>query len=234
MNMHSARWIHAIGLVGLLSSTNVLSEQQSSAPASPTDGMQSGGMQHGGMMGGMQGMQHGGAGGGMMGGMGGQQQGMAGMQHGGMGAADSQQAGGMQGMQHGGSGGGMGGQQQGMAGMQHGGMGAADGQQAGGMQGMQHGGAGGGMMGSMSEKDQEEAWKKLEAQDIRLGELRRQIREANDQSVRDKLKGEHQAVLKEQLILTHKLMMQEHMKSMKGGMSMGGSAAPAPVQPANQ
>lgn len=129
-------------------------------------------------------------------------------------------------------------------GMQHGGNGAAASQPQGGMQGMQHGeGAGmmggmgggmmGGMMGSMSEPEQLEAWQKLQAQDIRLGELRRQIRESNDQTVRDKLKSEHLAMLKEQLALMHKLMMQAHMKSMKGGMSMGGSGAPAPAPPAN-
>jgi hypothetical protein len=190
MNKHGARWMTAIGLVGLLGSHGVLAEQQSSTPATPMDGMQPGGMQHGGM-----------------GGMAGQQQGMAGMQHGSTGASEGQQAGGMQGMQHGGAGGGM-----------MGGMG---------------GGMMGGMMGSMSEKEQEEAWKKLEAQDIRLGELRRQIREANEQALRDKLKSEHQTVLKDQVALMHKLMTQEHMKSMKGGMSMGGSAAPASAHPAN-
>jgi hypothetical protein len=153
---------------------------------------------------------------------------MGGMQHGTMGAGQQGQ-GGMNGMQHGTMGAGQQGQA-GMGGMQHGGMGSGSPGQ-GGMAGMQHGGMGGGMMsmGSMTEQQLEEAWKQLQAQDIRLGELRRQMREANDQSVRDTLKAEHRTVLKDQLVLTHKLMMQEHMKSMKGGQS-----APPPAPPANR
>ncbi len=150
---------------------------------------------------------------------------MGGMQHS-MGGANTGQPSdkAMGGMQHGGMGGGM------MGGMQHGGTGA---EAQGGMGGMQHGGMGGGMMGgmgAMTEQQQEEAWKQLQAQDIRLGELRRQIREATDQSVRDKLKTEHRSVLKEQLMLTHKLMMAEHMKGMMGAQKPGGQAAP-PTSP---
>lgn len=151
--------------------------------------------------------------------------------------AEQGAAGQMGGMQH--SMGGMSAGQPATEGMQHGGMGG-DSQGQGGMAGMQHGGAGGGMMGGMgggggmmssmggmTDQQVDEAMKQLQAQDIRLGELRRQMREANDQAVRDKLKNEHRIVLKEQLILAHKLMMHEHMKSMKGSSMSGGQQAPA-------
>lgn len=143
----------------------------------------------------------------------------------------------MGGMHHGGMGGG----QQGQSAM--GGMGAAQ-QGQGGMGGMQQGGMGGGMMEGggmmgggmmpmMSEEQQEEALKQMQAQDIRLGELRRQIREATDQAARDKLKTEHRSVLQEQLSLMHKLMMQQHMKSMHGSsMSGGQSGQQPPAHPA--